>query len=238
MNKEVIPKVKKIINSAMVIAKEMDDREASPEHITLAMIKENNNKCIDTLEALGVDVNALYDSVYDYLNKSILSPRVVKSKKTKIPFSKLTQEIFNGVDEQCDLVGDYMIDTSHLMLSMLKVKTPTKKILFDMGVNYKSFKYMIKQMKEDIENITGDEDFMNGNENEGDFFYTTGTTFNFTATKDFTISEIETDLRLPDGSRPKLEPQSCVIYKITKPIQSVAPENQFQNQNRKIKKSR
>lgn len=78
--------------------------------------------------------------------------------------------------------------------------------------------------------------YLTRNENEGDFFYTTGTTFNFTATKDFTISEVETDLRLPDGSRPKLEPQSCVIYKITKPIQSVAPENQFQNQNRHLKK--
>ncbi len=72
--------------------------------------------------------------------------------------------------------------------------------------------------------------------NEGDFFYQPSTTFNFTATKDFTISDIETDLRLPDGSRPKLEPQSCVIYKITKPIQSVAPENQFKNQNRDLKK--
>jgi len=78
--------------------------------------------------------------------------------------------------------------------------------------------------------------YLTRNENEGDFFYTTGTTFNFTATKDFTISDVETDLRLPDGSRPKLEPQSCVIYKITKPIQSVAPENQMQNQNRDLKK--
>ena len=73
--------------------------------------------------------------------------------------------------------------------------------------------------------------YLTRNENEGDFFYTNGTTFNFTATKDFTISDVETDLRLPDGSRPKLEPQSCVIYKITKPIQSVAPENQLGNQN-------
>ena len=58
--------------------------------------------------------------------------------------------------------------------------------------------------------------------NEGDFFYTTETSYNFTATKDFTLSEVETEFRLPDGSRPKLEPQSCVIYKITKPIQSVS----------------
>ena len=78
--------------------------------------------------------------------------------------------------------------------------------------------------------------YLTRNENEGDFFYTTGTTFNFTATKDFTISDVETDLRLPDGSRPKLEPQSCVIYKITKPIQSVAPENILENQNQKQKR--
>ena len=72
--------------------------------------------------------------------------------------------------------------------------------------------------------------------NEGDFFYQPSTTFNFTATKDFTISDVETDLRLPDGSRPKLEPQSCVIYKITKPIQSVAPENQMGQTIRHLKK--
>lgn len=78
--------------------------------------------------------------------------------------------------------------------------------------------------------------YLTRNENEGDFFYTTGTTFNFTATKQFIISEIETDFRLPDGSRPKLEPQSCVIYKITKPIQSVSQENLIRQPTRTEKK--
>ena len=78
--------------------------------------------------------------------------------------------------------------------------------------------------------------YLTRNENEGDFFYTTGTTFNFTATKQFIISEIETDFRLPDGSRPKLEPQSCVIYKITKPIQSVSPDNLIRQPTRTDKK--
>ena len=72
--------------------------------------------------------------------------------------------------------------------------------------------------------------------NEGDFFYSPSPTFNFTATKDFTISEVETDLRLPDGSRPKLQPQSSVIYKITKPLQSVTPENQMIQNTRNFKK--
>lgn len=59
--------------------------------------------------------------------------------------------------------------------------------------------------------------FLTRENNEGDFFYQGGTSFNFTALKDFTLSEVETDIRLPDGSRPKLDPNSAIIYKITKP---------------------
>ena len=56
-------------------------------------------------------------------------------------------------------------------------------------------------------------------DNAGSFFYKgLESSFSFTATKDFSISEIETDVRLPDGSRPRLLPHSSVIYKITKPL--------------------
>ena len=55
-------------------------------------------------------------------------------------------------------------------------------------------------------------------DNAGSFFYGLQSSFTFTATKDFSISEIETDIRLPDGSRPRLLPHSSVIYKIIKPL--------------------
>jgi len=59
--------------------------------------------------------------------------------------------------------------------------------------------------------------------NIGDFYYNAEQSFQYTATKDFTLTEIETDIRLPDGSRPKLNPHSAVIYKITKNINSLPP---------------
>ena len=40
----------------------------------------------------------------------------------------------------------------------------------------------------------------------------------YTITKDFILTDITTELRLPDGSAPRLAPASCIIYKITKPI--------------------
>lgn len=51
--------------------------------------------------------------------------------------------------------------------------------------------------------------------NSGDFFYQIASNYSFTALKDFILTDIDTDLRLPDGTRPRLEPHSSVIYKIS-----------------------
>jgi hypothetical protein len=60
---------------------------------------------------------------------------------------------------------------------------------------------------------------MTRNYNNGDYFYALESTFNYTATKPFVITDITTDIRLPDGSRPVLDPNSAVIYKIQKTLQ-------------------
>ncbi len=72
--------------------------------------------------------------------------------------------------------------------------------------------------------------------NEGDYFFNASQTFDYTATKDFVLSEIETDIRLPDGSRPKLEPHSAVIFRIEKPIISIQNEDSIHQPVRTLKK--
>lgn len=59
--------------------------------------------------------------------------------------------------------------------------------------------------------------FITRNYNEGDFFYGLEQSFNYTATKSYTLTDVETEIRLPDGTRPRLDPHNSVIYKITKP---------------------
>ncbi len=60
--------------------------------------------------------------------------------------------------------------------------------------------------------------YITRNYNEGDFFYGLEQSFNYTANKSFTLTEISHEIRLPDGSRPRLQPNNSIIYKITKPI--------------------
>jgi len=58
--------------------------------------------------------------------------------------------------------------------------------------------------------------YITRNYNEGDFFYGMEQSFSYTATKSFTLTEIQTDIRLPNGNRPRLQPHNSVIYKITR----------------------
>ena len=50
----------------------------------------------------------------------------------------------------------------------------------------------------------------------GDYFFDLGSDFSFTAQRNYTLTDITTELRLPDSSRPILGSNSSVIYKITK----------------------
>lgn len=67
--------------------------------------------------------------------------------------------------------------------------------------------------------------YISRNYSAGDFFYMPAGSFNLTASKDFVLTDITTDIRLPDGSRPRLSPHSSVIYKLIRqqPQQPVAP---------------
>ncbi len=62
--------------------------------------------------------------------------------------------------------------------------------------------------------------YISRNYSAGDFFYLPAGTFSLQVSRDFVLTDITTDIRLPDGSRPKLSPHSSVIYKITRaPVQ-------------------
>lgn len=62
------------------------------------------------------------------------------------------------------------------------------------------------------------------NENNGDFFYGLESDITFTAVKDYVLSQVDIDIRKPDGSKPRLAPHSAIIFKITKPLQVPNPE--------------
>ena len=66
---------------------------------------------------------------------------------------------------------------------------------------------------------------------QGDFFYSFATTWSYTADRSFVITDITSDIRMPNGSPAPLDRQSSVIYKITKPLVSANPVEDTKTQN-------
>jgi ATP-dependent Clp protease ATP-binding subunit ClpA len=64
MNREIIPKLKKIISEAKHEAKSMDDIVVKPEHILIAILSDNNNGCSDALKNMQISLSLLNDCIF------------------------------------------------------------------------------------------------------------------------------------------------------------------------------
>jgi ATP-dependent Clp protease ATP-binding subunit ClpC len=159
MNREILPKVKIIINQAMKEAKSFDDIKIKPEHIVLSILSDNDNECIKVLKSLNVDTSEQYDRLSDLIRKTDLTPRVSTNSVRKKPsFSEETKTLVKSLDLECEKLNDNVIDTTHIMLAILLTKSITTDLFNEIGVNYNSFKKQFKKMKEDFNNAyEGDE---------------------------------------------------------------------------------
>lgn len=159
MNREVYHKVKLIISHSMKEAKSFDDVKVRPEHVVLSILLDDDNECVRILKKAGIDTSDLYDRISDFLRKDISTPRVTSTTRKVLPFSDETKAIIKALDKECEKLHDAMIDTPHIMLAILLTKSSITEILAELGVNYNSFKKIMKEMKDDFRNgaFEGDE---------------------------------------------------------------------------------
>jgi ATP-dependent Clp protease ATP-binding subunit ClpC len=139
MDRKVDPKVKIIMNQAVREAKDHDDNKIKPEHVILSMLLDNDNECTSALTSMGVDTFDLYDKVSDFTRKNDLTPRVGTRNTKNLPFSDDMKLIIKNLDKHCDKLNDKVINSSHLMLSILDSKIPLIQMLDDKGINYSKF---------------------------------------------------------------------------------------------------
>jgi ATP-dependent Clp protease ATP-binding subunit ClpC len=151
MKKDIVPKLKEIMKNATIEAKTYDDIKLRPEHIMMSILVDDDNRCVDILNEMNIDLLNLYDRVSEYLKDNDMIPRIT-TRKRKLPPSELTAEIFNKIDGECEKLGDDIIDSRHLMLAILDNDTPTTNILNKLGVTYKNYKNAIMNENEEIKN--------------------------------------------------------------------------------------
>jgi ATP-dependent Clp protease ATP-binding subunit ClpC len=165
MNREVEPKVKLIIANAMIEAKNLDDNKLRPEHIILSLLHDNNNTCTTILSKLGVDVIELYDRIIDHIKRYDVTPKMHTNRKT-LPFSDETKRIISLLDKECEKLNDKIIDTTHIMLVYLSIKSPINDMLkTEYTIDYSKFKQTITNIMDNDKNSV----FSDENDTENEF---------------------------------------------------------------------
>jgi len=159
MNREIYPKVKIIMSEAMKEAKNFDDVKVRPEHITLSILLDNDNEAVSVFNYINLNRLDLCERISDHLRKSDLTPRVGNTSKRTLPFSDETKIIIKGLDKECDELNDAMIDTTHIILSILKNNTPVTETLLEVyGIDYNKFKNATIKMREGFKNNAFEDD--------------------------------------------------------------------------------
>jgi ATP-dependent Clp protease ATP-binding subunit ClpC len=149
--KKVLPKVKRIINMSIKQAKFYGDYEVRIEHIIISLINDYNNNAIKTLVKMGVDVDKLHKSIEKSLLRGEDYDNVRISNKD-FPIDKTTENILKGAEKECEGLNDEYLDTQHIILATLKVKTNMSSILKSVKISYKNYKDNIVSAIEPMEN--------------------------------------------------------------------------------------
>jgi ATP-dependent Clp protease ATP-binding subunit ClpC len=175
MNREIVPKVKVIMNSAMNEAKSNEDVLVRPEHILIAILLDDNNISVNALKKLNIDVNVLHDKLSEYIREKNISPSVTGSKRIRLPFNDEMKLVMHKVDKESELLNDTHIDVEHVTLAILThKKLRIVQILTTFGVTYESFKKIIINMRGKLDekdipkNMLGDDDENSFGEEFGD----------------------------------------------------------------------
>ena len=138
--KEISQEVKTVIRNSYDIAKVYNDYEVKPEHMMISILDGKANTCVMLFERIGIDIEDLYYKLDSSLRKD-MNPKIVLSEL--IP-SSITKTILSDTNKISEELKSNNIDTTHLLLSILKHQSTTSKILNDMDLEYNHLKMKLK----------------------------------------------------------------------------------------------
>jgi ATP-dependent Clp protease ATP-binding subunit ClpC len=160
MKNEILPQVKKIVGDSEKEAKYFDDINIKPEHVFLSILNNKDNKAVEILKNLKIDVNEVYDRIVNYIKINDVKTRYNIKEEKNLPFSNDTKLIFKSLDGICEQIKDSKIDVQHLMLGLLLKPSPIVTMIDEIyHLNFDTFSSEMKKIKS-VENFSQESDEM------------------------------------------------------------------------------
>lgn len=145
--KKLVPKVNLVLSEAFKEANRLGDIKIKPEHIVMALLLDEYNNVIEVLEDMGCDIDDLLSTIDSFYRYKINNPQ---TKVTLLPFSETSKNVISSAELESDKLSDDYIDTEHIFLSILRVKSlEITKMLGNRGITHKTFKQTLLEIKQE-----------------------------------------------------------------------------------------
>ena len=154
-------KVKEVISLSREEALRLSHDYLGIEHLLLGILREGGSMAIKVLRSLEIDLTILRRAIEDAI-KGNYSARIVNANE--IPLNKQVEKVLKVTVLEAKMLKSDVIDTEHLMLSILKNKENiATRILHQFDSDYEAFKTELDYVKHETKG-----EFSNESEDEFD----------------------------------------------------------------------
>ncbi|SHF53038.1 ATP-dependent Clp protease ATP-binding subunit ClpC [Salegentibacter echinorum] len=172
MDDNFSPKVKDVIAYSKEEALRLGHDYIGTEHLMLGLLRDNDGKAIDILNALSIDLGHLRRKV-EILSPANPESSAVSNEKRNLHLTRQAERALKTTFLEAKLFQSSNINTAHLLLCILRNENdPTTKLLNRLKVDYDGvkdqFKYMIASDENDFQDGPTAESFSEDDSSRGD----------------------------------------------------------------------
>ncbi|HZZ43696.1 MAG TPA: ATP-dependent chaperone ClpB [Tepidisphaeraceae bacterium] len=135
-------KAQEAVVRAQEMARERDNAEVQPLHLLASLLQEEDDGVVrPMLQKLGANASALGQSLTQQLE------RLPKATGTQLGMSRALNDVFTQAQKEADRLKDEYISTEHLMLALAQVKSESRDLLAQSGVDHNAILAALKDVR-------------------------------------------------------------------------------------------
>ncbi len=147
MNYRLSPKVKSAFEIASEEAKHYGNSSINIIHVVLGILKEGNNKAVNILSKLDININDLIAELEHSIQKSEVHSNDTFAEKREMPMSKEVENIIRLSLLHAKDMRDHFVGTEHIILTILSQENTVSALFNKMGIDEAGF---FQELKKEI----------------------------------------------------------------------------------------
>lgn len=128
-------KAREAISDAQTLAREHSHQELRPEHVLIALLKQEEGLILPILKKIGADPGALASEVESYL---IRQPKVYGANTSDVGLGKEAVALFDAAFKAAEQLKDEYLSTEHILMAMTSTKGNIQDLLKKQGITQES----------------------------------------------------------------------------------------------------